>query len=905
MSAPTIASDLSIDAMVLVERFLHLGPGDLRRGLPFFGYYFLIISSYLMGQVARDALFLDQFKAVQLPYADIAVAALVSLVVALYIRVARHANLRDLLVGSLCSYALSVLLLWWGLHYHRRPWLYPVLYVWVGIFGVLATAQVWTLANFVWTTREAKRLFGLLGSGGIAGGIFGGFFSNSLAHTFGTESLLAAMVFFLIAAAALVQVIWSQSRAGESPRVTVVSEGGPRNLRESFGLVLRSRHLQAIAALICLSSVVTTAAGWQFKAIAKETLVQKDALAAFFGAFYGCTGIGSLFTQLFLTTKLLRRFGVGMALLILPISLFAGSMGVLFWGTLWAASLLKGSDKVLRYSVDTSALQLLYLPIPAPVKVQVKSFTDTVIWRFGDGLAGLTLLVFATHLQFSPRQISLVNMALLGLWLLAAVIARRRYVATLGKSMRHFARDQLVAPRPIIDRATTRSLAVQLASTDPDEVLSALSLFETGQQQHADSAIRGLLDHPTAAVRTRAIAVLGAAGDTSVRERIVEMLHDDDLEVRTEALHYLSRHDHIDALASVRELNRFSDFSIRSATVAFLAKPGEAQNVEAARWLFDAMVKEQGAGGAHTRLAAARIITALPDCFESQLAMLLADSDAEVVRQAIRAVGALRKRRFVPALVERLADPRVSQDAGAVLAGFENAVVGTLADCLSNSHLSLALRREIPRVLLRIGTAPAARVLAENLLQVDDVLRDRVISSLNKLQERHPTPFVDRNLVETVLVAEIMDHYRSYQILGARRGHADEMLQASMTRELERIFRLMKLLFPSIDLQNAYREIQSKDAVGHANVLEFLDNTLNSQLRSLVIPMIDPEISPRERTALADKLLGSRVNSYHEAIAILLHSEDPWLRTCAEYAIEKLGPATPGFRAAHAQWSTT
>jgi hypothetical protein len=30
------------------------------------------------------------------------------------------------------------------------------------------------LANVLWTTREAKRLFGLLGSGGILGGVLRG-----------------------------------------------------------------------------------------------------------------------------------------------------------------------------------------------------------------------------------------------------------------------------------------------------------------------------------------------------------------------------------------------------------------------------------------------------------------------------------------------------------------------------------------------------------------------------------------------------------------------------------------------------------------------------------------------------------------------------------------------------------
>src|SRR4051812_41782901 len=155
-----------------LERLLHLRAGDFRRGFPLFLYYLLIIGSSQVGQIARDSLVLDRFSALQLPYLDIAVSLLIGIVVAVYIRLARSTNLRNLLIGSLCLYAVTAVALWWAVHFYQQPWVYLVLYIWVGIFGALGPAQVWTLANFIWTTREAKRLFGLLGSGGIIGGIF-------------------------------------------------------------------------------------------------------------------------------------------------------------------------------------------------------------------------------------------------------------------------------------------------------------------------------------------------------------------------------------------------------------------------------------------------------------------------------------------------------------------------------------------------------------------------------------------------------------------------------------------------------------------------------------------------------------------------------------------------------------
>src|ERR1700757_5164544 len=95
-----------------IERALNIHPGDLGKGTLLCSCLFLIISSYVTGRVARDALFLARFQAVQLPYADIAVAALVSFVVAAYVYLGRHLSLQTLLVGSQLFFASNCALFW-------------------------------------------------------------------------------------------------------------------------------------------------------------------------------------------------------------------------------------------------------------------------------------------------------------------------------------------------------------------------------------------------------------------------------------------------------------------------------------------------------------------------------------------------------------------------------------------------------------------------------------------------------------------------------------------------------------------------------------------------------------------------------------------------------------------------
>src|SRR6201984_328558 len=651
-----------------IERALNVGPGDLGRGSLLCACLFLVITSYKIGGVAGAALFLSRFPASRLGYVQIACSVLVTLVVPCYMLIARRVPPRDLLVASMMFFSTTWALFWGLAHYYSHLiWVFPAFYIWVKVFGVLGATQIWTVANYVLTTREAKRVFGMVGGGGLAGAIFSGFLAKTMAKRFGTESLLLAMTLFVFICAGLVILVWRSGRmvVGEAQGTAGRSaEATPRNLAASMRLLFSSPYLRAIAAVICISSLVTTLTDWQFLAIGQQFLVKKDAMAIFFGNFNLYTFTLGLMFQLLLTARFLRRFGIGTALFVVPVTVLLGSGGLLFLGTLTSAVALKGSDQVLRYSIDKSTTELLYLPIHAGVKLQIKWFIDTVIWRLGDGLSGLIVLIFATFLHLPPRQISWVVLVLVGGWLVAVSVARREYVATLKESISQHRFDLEQASAPVLDRSTTELLASSLSASDPKDILYALSLFEVEQQRAVHPGIRALLSHSAPEVRQKAIAILSEAGDKDALPDVQRLLRDPELSVRTEALLFLSHHGHIDPLTAIEQLGDFPHFAVRSAVVAFLAQPGEAQNLEAARNILESMVNEAGEDGLRNRIEAARLLGELPDCFDPLLSLLLADSDTQVVCEAIHSVGMLRKRRLVPELLDRLADHKLAPLAG-------------------------------------------------------------------------------------------------------------------------------------------------------------------------------------------------------------------------------------------------
>jgi hypothetical protein len=216
-----------------------------------------------------------------------------------------------------------------------------------------------------------------------------------------------------------------------------------------------------------------------------------------------------------------------------------GSASLLVLGTLGAAVFLKGNDQVLRYSIDKSTVELLYLPLPGSVKLHAKWFIDTVIWRMGDGLAGITVLIFATFLHLPPRQISWVAMLLVGGWLMAVSVARRQYVATLEESISRHRIDVEQASTLVLDRSTTELLTAKISASDPAEILYALSLLEVERKRVVHPVVRSLLSHSDKDVRQKALAILDASADTTVLHQVQQLLKSR-INVRTEAMLYLA-----------------------------------------------------------------------------------------------------------------------------------------------------------------------------------------------------------------------------------------------------------------------------------------------------------------------------------------------------------------------------
>jgi AAA family ATP:ADP antiporter len=895
-----------------LRRFLDIRPGEGLPVLLTFVYIAVVVASFQLAKATRSGLFLQEYSAYELVYVYAAVPVVLSLFMPAYGRFAVRFGSRSVTIGTLVFFSLNVLLFWSLFRVHPFPLLTGIFFVWVNCFGVIAPVQAWSFANSLFDSRQAKRLFGLIGSGASLGAIAGGMLARLLVKPVGGAINLLFVLAVLILAAAGVFVIAHRRLPRKSATVRI---GGAARQpsREILQQIAHSPYLRLLAALAFLSAIVTQWVQFQFNGVVKQQFgSQADAMTQFFGTFTFVFGTVGLLVQLFGTSRALRRFGVAATVLALPLALGFGSFLIVLITAFWPVVITYALDQSLRFSIDKPTYELLYLPIPPPQRVPVKHVIDIVIVRIADAFGAVVIGVVTAGFLMLPgfgldllHGTAALNLGLIAAWILVAWRLRSEYVRTIQESIHRHRIDTERTSAAVLERSAAETLKSKLTASDPAEVRYALSLLEVQHTKSWHPALRSLLQHADAEIRRRALALLSAAGDREIAQQAVTLLRDRDLGVRTEALLYLTREMGIDPLQQIEKLGDFEDFSIRAGMTAFLASPGPAQNLEAARALLEAMTHAPGADGVRERAEAARLIALVPDAFLDLLAVLISDEDEVVARQAVRSARVINRDELIPALIGALARPELVDEACGALAKFGNAVVPEIASRMTDESLPIDIRRELPSVLVQIGTVEAEQVLIESLLQADVTLRHRVVTSLDRLRVLHPEVRLDPNAIELLLAAEIAGHYRSYQVLGplqARLPEDDAVLQAmrhSMEQELERIFRLMALLFPHAGpqsgrritdeaLHDAYVGVRSSNRIVRANALELLDNVLKPELRQVLAPLLDSQVTVAERIALANRLVGAPVETTEQAIGTMLASEDAWLRSCAVYAIGAL-----------------
>ncbi|MGM0599283.1 MAG: NTP/NDP exchange transporter [Candidatus Rifleibacteriota bacterium] len=280
-----------------------------------------------------------------------------------------------------------------------------VYYLWVGVFILFAVSMFWSFMNDIFTVSQSKRLYAIIGYGGLIGGVAGSFITSTMVDVMGTANLL------LLGLVLLYPSVWCMKYVHN--RVSADNEGADENLDESdeikdidsekprdtvspadgFLVTYRTPILVFMAFEMFFFTFTSTLFYQQLYEMVNQVFSKNtDGATEFFAGFYGKITVLSLFSQFFLTKLAMKLPNPVWGLFIFPViqvtatglMLYDPSLSYVSWG------LILGS--AISYSTGRAIKELVYIPLNRDQKYQGKGFIDTVVFRIGDGISAVILI---------------------------------------------------------------------------------------------------------------------------------------------------------------------------------------------------------------------------------------------------------------------------------------------------------------------------------------------------------------------------------------------------------------------------------------------------------------------------------------------------------------------------------
>ncbi len=305
-------------------------------------------------------------------------------------------------------------------------------YVLGDMFNSTFVTFFWAYSNDIFTSEQAKRSYGLVGLGGIIGGIVGSTVVVQYVTLLGRSTLLYLCLIPLVVIVAIGYYVNYQApdrSDDEAEEEEPCAEGKYCNaIWAGARLVFNSKYLLAIVGIIGLYEMVSNIVDFQLSAVIATEVAGALNKDAYFGFVGQITSIVSLIVQLFLTSLVMRRFGVGVALLFLPMALLMGTVGFVLVPSLIFVTIMSASDNSLNYSINQSAKEALYTPTTQDEKYKAKSFIDMFVQRAAKVLAVVLNLVVAAYVGMgNVRWLSIAVFIILVFWILVVRYAGREF----------------------------------------------------------------------------------------------------------------------------------------------------------------------------------------------------------------------------------------------------------------------------------------------------------------------------------------------------------------------------------------------------------------------------------------------------------------------------------------------
>ncbi|NJN43380.1 MAG: hypothetical protein HC806_00650 [Anaerolineae bacterium] len=314
--------------------------------------------------------------------------------------------------------------------------------VWLRLLWVLGNLGLWTLAGRLFTLRQGKRLFSLILAGGVLAIILTGLINSTLIEWLGIANLLWVSSASLGGALWLLVITTRRFKSELATAPTRPTNEAQANRHTTTG-IFKNPYIRSIFLYTTLSTIGTYILEYAFIGQVDARFTGEQ-VGKFFGSYLGVNTLVTLLFLLFLSNRILRRFGVRGGLLVDPLLVGVGAIAVaiisqfpsLAAGIFWIVVATKLLDDVTVVATTNTSVRLMYQPLPIAQRARAQTFVESVVSPLAMGLSGVLILLFRAILQLTSLQAIYLLMVVFVGWLIVGLLLGRQYYGALQKALR-------------------------------------------------------------------------------------------------------------------------------------------------------------------------------------------------------------------------------------------------------------------------------------------------------------------------------------------------------------------------------------------------------------------------------------------------------------------------------------
>ena len=888
--------------------------------------HFLLMFGWGFVAAGRDGFFIKQIGPDKLPYLYISNSLIIIIVTNLYSQVVDRVSRYSLFVYLLVVSAIGVVglrsIIPLGIY-----WLPFVLYFFSElVFQILILMHFWTIANDVFNPREGKRVFPIIGGAGLAGLVCGGILTPIVVSAIGTSNLfLLWSVLLLLTIPSVLRVRNVSKSAGIVGKTDTIqwpesSKGLKGNAVQGLKDIWASPIIRCLTYAAVPSWTIANIIDYQFFLTMDELIPDQDRLTGFLGVLNSAFYAAGIILQLFFTSRLLNRFGVGATLLIYPISVTFGSLMLclrsfltpnpaqsIFGFRSISAIVASFSDDGIDRSIAGSTYQLLFNAIPENKRGRSRAFIMGMVEPIGLMLSGVCLIVL---LKFGASELflSLVLLALCVTLFSLTVKIKSEYLHALVHNLGSTSLElRSTAITALSNAKSHNSLSVLLegiTSENEDEALYALEIIQKREIKDIFHSLCNNIDQINDAVKIPILSMIGENKSNTVGYlgKIRHLLADTSPKIQAAAIKTIGK---LGVYEDIRRIERFandSNLEVRSEAVIALLKWNIANEnkVLDAEGILMEMVQSTD------RMARAKAAYIVGDVETKGLLHVLlglSNSDHEsVVEEVAKASGKIKDESLVPVLIGFLNTERYTHEVIRAIVNIGDVAIKSLDEALGSNAYNPIVKRHILYCLGKIGTPACIPAISNFLITMQPSIaceRTGVAAlTLMKAQlfqttQNHKDKKLKHQISKSILPnisQKLMDlsqsienqyfYLTSLKSIGNRNAVVllIDALSRFIKKQEEVAFGYLELISDPLLTRTAAQNLRSKDYRVRSEALEILEGSC-SEAKKLVdvletIYLDKPSRTPLELVDLFRKLLKK---GYH-----------PWLRVCTIYSIGEL-----------------